>query len=205
MQLVNIKTQAEKMADEKIKELVLTVPAFWTEQERKAVIDAAELAGMRVSTLINDGLAGEVSYTKFFIDHIVAIHYGTTRTFSEESQYHLIYDMGAGSTTATVVSFSSRSIKRGHSNATVISISSHGVAFDRDLGGDLFNSRIVDTLIKSFRTSSAGKTAKTDIRSDGRAVARLFKESSRVKHVLSANSDTMASVTLTLMKSKSLD
>ena len=58
MQLVNIKSQAEKMAEEKIKELVLTVPAFWTEQERKAIVVAAELAGMRVSTLIQDGLAG---------------------------------------------------------------------------------------------------------------------------------------------------
>jgi hypoxia up-regulated 1 len=58
MQIVNIKGQAEQMAEEKIKELVLTVPAFWTEQERKAIIDAAELAGMRVSTLIHDGLAG---------------------------------------------------------------------------------------------------------------------------------------------------
>ena len=61
MQLVNIKSQAEKMAEEKIKELVLTVPAFWTEQERKAIVDAAELVGMRVSTLIQDGLAGDVS------------------------------------------------------------------------------------------------------------------------------------------------
>jgi hypoxia up-regulated 1 len=61
MQIVNIKGQAEKMAEEKIKELVLTVPAFWTEQERKAIIDAAELAGMRVSTLIQDGLAGKLS------------------------------------------------------------------------------------------------------------------------------------------------
>jgi hypoxia up-regulated 1 len=58
MQFVNIKTQGEKMANEKIKELVLTVPAFWTEQERKAIIDAADLAGMKVSTLIHDGLAG---------------------------------------------------------------------------------------------------------------------------------------------------
>lgn len=58
MQLVNIKSQAEQMAEEKIKELVPTVPAFWTEQERKTIVDAAELAGMRVSTLIQDGLAG---------------------------------------------------------------------------------------------------------------------------------------------------
>lgn len=58
MQLLNIRSQAEKMADGKIKELVLTVPAFWSEQERKAILDAAELAGMRVLTLIHDGLAG---------------------------------------------------------------------------------------------------------------------------------------------------
>jgi hypothetical protein len=58
MQLVNIKLQGEKMANEKIKELVLTVPAFWSEQERKAIINAADLAGMKVSTLIHDGLAG---------------------------------------------------------------------------------------------------------------------------------------------------
>ncbi len=61
MQLVNIKSQAEKMAEEKIKELVLTVPAFWTEQERNAIVDAADVAGMRVSTLIHDGFAGDVS------------------------------------------------------------------------------------------------------------------------------------------------
>ena len=58
MQIVNIKLQAETMAEERIKELVLTVPAFWTEQERKALINAAEVAGMRVSALIHDGLAG---------------------------------------------------------------------------------------------------------------------------------------------------
>lgn len=58
MQLVNIKVQAEKMAEETVKDLILTVPVFWTEQERKALINAAELAGMKVSSLINDGLAG---------------------------------------------------------------------------------------------------------------------------------------------------
>ena len=186
MQLVNYKLQAEKMASEKIKELVLTVPAFWTEQERKAIINAAELAGMRVSTLINDGLA-------------IAIQYGTTRTFSEEPQYHLIYDMGAGSTTASVVSFSSRSVKQGKSNKTVIDIAIHGVGYDRSLGGDLFNSRLVDNLIEAFRSSKAGAKAETDIKKDGRASARLFKEASRVKHVLSANADTTASVRSSLV------
>jgi hypoxia up-regulated 1 len=58
MQFANVKVQAEEMANEQIRDLVLTVPAFWSEQERKAIINAAELAGMQVSSLIQDGLAG---------------------------------------------------------------------------------------------------------------------------------------------------
>jgi hypoxia up-regulated 1 len=65
MQLVNIKLQAEKMADETVKDLILTVPVYWTEQERKALINAAELAGMKVSSLINDGLAGTPTIQDF--------------------------------------------------------------------------------------------------------------------------------------------
>jgi hypoxia up-regulated 1 len=126
---------------------------------------------------------------------VVAIDYGTTRLFSEEPQYHLIYDMGAGSTTATIVSFSSRSVTEGKSNKTVIDISTHGIGYDRELGGDLFNARMVDTLIEAFRTSKSGSKSKTDIRADGRAIARLFREVSKVKHVLSANMDTTAMVT----------
>ena len=68
MQLVNIKVQAEKMADETVKDLILTVPVFWTEQERKALINAAELAGMKVTSLINDGLAGIPTTAKCFIN-----------------------------------------------------------------------------------------------------------------------------------------
>jgi hypoxia up-regulated 1 len=104
--------------------------------------------------------------------------------------------MGAGSTTATVVSFGSRTVKEGRSNKTVIDISTHGTGYDRELGGDLFNARLVDNLAEAFRSSKAGAKAKTDIKTDGRAFARLFKEASRVKHVLSANADTSASVRL---------
>jgi len=139
-------------------------------------------------------------YTK----RIVAIDYSSTRTFSEDPQYHLIYDMGAGSTTATVVSFASRSVKEGKTNKTVIEIATHGIGFDRLLGGDLFNERIVNHLVDTFRSSKSGAKAKTDIKSDGRAFARLFKEASRVKHVLSANTDTTAMVSRPLCRGKKL-
>ena len=102
--------------------------------------------------------------------------------------------MGAGSTTATIVSFSSRIVNEGRSNKTVIDVVTHGIGYDRELGGDLFNARLVNMLIEGFKASKAGAKAKTDIKSDGRAFARLLKEASRVKQVLSANMDTTAAV-----------
>ena len=125
----------------------------------------------------------------------MAINYGTIRTFPEEPQFHLVYDMGAGSTTATVVSFNSRTVNNGRSNKTVIEIVTHGVGFDEQLGGDLFNSRLVDHFLDLFRSSHVGAKAKNDIKTNGRAFARLFKEASRIKQLLTANTDTMASVT----------
>jgi hypoxia up-regulated 1 len=125
---------------------------------------------------------------------VVAINYGTTRTFPEVPQYHLIYDMGAGSTTATVVSFESRTIDAGRSTKNVTEIISHGVGFDRELGGDLFNALLVDHLIDAFRSSKTGTKAKSDIRSDGKALAKLWKEALRIKQLLSANLDASASV-----------
>jgi len=102
--------------------------------------------------------------------------------------------MGAGSTTATVVSFQSRVIKTGKTNKTVIEIGTHGYGFDRKLGGELFTTRLVSRLVELFRTSKSGRKATTDIQTDGRAMARLYKEASRVKQVLSANTETSASV-----------
>ena len=116
--------------------------------------------------------------------------------FNEDPQYHLIYDMGAGSTTATVVSFSTRTVKQDKTNKTITEITTHGTGFDRSLGGDLMNSRLANFLIDAFRSSKSGAKAKGDITASGRAYARLFKEASRVKHILSANTDTTASVRL---------
>ena len=196
MQFANIKSQAEKMAGEKVKDVVLTVPPFWTEQERKSIINAAELAGLKVALLLNDGLAGTISLKILSKNDlmVVAIDYATTRAFTEEPKYHLIYDMGAGSTTATVVAFSSRSVKEGKTDKTVIDLATLGVGFDRKLGGDVFNSRLVDAMIKAFRESKSGAKAKKDLTTNGRAYARLLKEASRVKHALSGNTDSAASV-----------
>lgn len=58
-QLTLAKEMAEEQAKEPVRDVVITVPAWWAEVERKAMLDAAEIAGLRPVGLINDGAAGE--------------------------------------------------------------------------------------------------------------------------------------------------
>ncbi|KAG8234740.1 hypothetical protein J437_LFUL000977, partial [Ladona fulva] len=87
---------AQEAAGDKhvIKEAVITVPGHWGQAERRAILAAAQLAGIKVLQLINDHMA-------------VALNYGIFRRkdFNETAQYIMFYDMGASSTTATVASY----------------------------------------------------------------------------------------------------
>ncbi|KAL6864121.1 ER-resident heat shock protein [Trichoderma novae-zelandiae] len=191
MELQSIQKNAEVTAggDSSIRSIVLTVPPFYTTEEKRALQMAAELAGFKVLSLVSDGLA-------------VGLNYATSRQFPNinegaKPEYHLVFDMGAGSTTATVMRFQSRTVKDvGKFNKTVQEIQVLGSGWDRTLGGDSLNSLIVDDMIAQFVGSNgAQKISATaeQIQSHGRAVAKLSKEAERLRHVLSANQKTQAS------------
>lgn len=178
--LTKAKEFAENGAHQPIKECVLTVPGFFNQVERRALLQAAELAGLKVLQLIND-------YTA------VALNYGIFRskTFNETSQYVMFYDMGASSTTATLVSYQTVKTKdRGyvetHPQATVL-----GVGYDRTLGGLEIQLRLRDYLAKKFNEM---KKTKNDVFKNPRAMAKLFKEAGRLKNVLSANMEHPAQI-----------
>lgn len=57
-QLVYAKELAEEQANEPVRDAVITVPGWWAEKERRSMMDAAEIAGLRVVGLVNDGAAG---------------------------------------------------------------------------------------------------------------------------------------------------
>lgn len=178
--LVKAKEFAENGANQPIKECVLTVPGFFNQVERKALLQAGELAGLKVLQLINDYSA-------------VALNYGIFRskTFNETAQYVMFYDMGASSTTATIVSYQTVKTKeRGyvetHPQATIL-----GVGFDRTLGGLEIQIRLRDFLAKKFNEM---KKTPNDIFKNPRAMAKLFKEAGRVKNVLSANMEHQAQI-----------
>ena len=192
MELKNVRENAENMAGKTfvVHDAVITVPSFYTVQERRAVTTAAELAGLRISSLISDGLA-------------VGLNYATSRTFpvvneGGKPEVHLIYDMGAGSTTATLVKFQGRTVKDvGRFNKTVQEVQVLGSAWDRSLGGDALNGLIVNDMVEKVVEAPHMKKLELTpkhVKSHGRTMAKLWKEAERIRQVLSANTETQSNM-----------
>lgn len=175
MQFANFRQLASSMAREPVRDAVITCPPFFTQAQRMALIDAAEVAGLRVLGLINDGLA-------------VALNYASGRSFSAQPVYHVIYDMGAGSTSASVVSF--KASAESTISKSSIEVDVKGVGWNTQLGGDAFNARLVKLLGDKFES----KHSVQGVRQNHRAVAKLQREATRVRHILSANSQASTSV-----------
>lgn len=191
MELRNLRGNAEALAGggSSVQDAVITVPAFYTAEERRAVELAADLAGLRVLALISDGLA-------------VGLNYATSRNFPSVNdggnpEYHLVYDMGAGATRATILRFQGRTVKDiGKFNKTINEVTVLGTAYDRQLGGDALNGLIVDDMVDRFVETKKLKalgTTSDHIKEHGKTMAKLWKEAERLRHVLSANSETSAS------------
>ncbi|MCJ1421986.1 lumenal Hsp70 protein [Xylographa parallela] len=191
MELQNIRANAEAFAgkDSHIRDVVISIPVFYTAEEKRAIEAAAELAGLRLLALTSDGLS-------------IGLNYATSRTFpvvkeGVKPEYHLIYDMGAGSTTATVLRFQGKNVKDvGKFNKTIQEVQVIGVGWDKSLGGDAFNAVILEDMISKFAETPRLKTLGTNsthIKQDGRTVAKLWKEAERMRQVLSANTETSAS------------
>ncbi|KAF9115420.1 hypothetical protein BGX27_007920 [Mortierella sp. AM989] len=180
MQLALAKRQAEETAGETVKDVVITIPPYFSQFERRALLDAAELAGLRVLTLIHDESA-------------VALNYAMTRTFPQE-QCHIFYDMGAGSTVASLACFQDLSVKDvGKFNKTIQQIEIKAVGYDRTLGGHDIDVRLQKFLANKFQEQKGSKIS-IPVFQNQRAMAKLMKEANRVKQILSANTETMASI-----------
>uniref|UniRef100_A0A672LRV7 Hypoxia up-regulated protein 1 n=1 Tax=Sinocyclocheilus grahami TaxID=75366 RepID=A0A672LRV7_SINGR len=160
-----------------IKDAVITVPAYFNQAERRAVLQAANIAGLKVLQLINDNTA-------------VALNYGVFRRkdINSTAQNILFYDMGSGSTTATIVTYQTVKTKE---SGTHPQLQIRGVGFDRTLGGFEMELRLRDHLAKLFNEQ---KKSKKDVRENLRAMAKLLKEAQRLKTVLSANAEHMAQI-----------
>lgn len=123
----------------------------------------------------------------------VALNYAMTRTFPQE-QCHIFYDMGAGSTVASLACFQDVTVKDvGKFNKTVQQVEIKAVGYDRTLGGHDIDIRLQKFLADKFQELKGSKLS-TPVTQNERAMAKLLKEANRVKQILSANIETMASV-----------
>ena len=166
----------------KVTEAVITVPPYMSQSERRSILSAASLAGVKVLQLMNSNTG-------------VALNYGVFRIkdFNESSPNHILfYDMGSTGTVGTIVSYQVRKKKDGGYSEKVPTLTVLGVGYDRTLGGLEMQLRLRDHLAVKF--SDQHKVEMNKVISNHRAMSKLLKESARVKKVLSANTETIAQV-----------
>ncbi|CAB3404151.1 unnamed protein product [Caenorhabditis bovis] len=181
--LAMILADAKKFTEEyaqipQILDVVISVPVYFTPVERLAVTRAAEMAGLTVLQLINDGTAAALSHGIF-----------RRKEITEKPQRLMVYDMGAAKTTATLVEF--KMVKEKYEKQPKMTVL--GVGYDRTLGGQEMTYRLREHLIDLFEKKHKLKKA---VRSDKRAIAKFAKEADRLKQVLSANTEHYASISL---------
>lgn len=171
---------ASNAAGQTIKDAVITVPAFFNQAERRALAQAASLGGLKLLQLIGANTAAALNYGVF-----------RRKEFNDTPVHILFYDMGTGSTTATIVAYQTVKTKDKILAEHVPQLSIKGVGYDRFLGGLEFKLRLGQRFAREF---SALKKTKQDVFDNKRGLAKLFKEADRVKKVLSANTEHIAQV-----------
>lgn len=134
------------------------------------LLDAADLAGLKVIQLVHENTAA-------------ALMYGIDRLDTEEDVNVLIYNMGGRDTEVSVVRFSAVTDAK---NKTYEYVEILGEGYDETLGGKEFDHVLVNILADKFNSMKERKD-KSDIRSNPRAMKRLYKEAVSIKDILSAN------------------
>ncbi|RGP74964.1 heat shock 70kda 4 [Fusarium sporotrichioides] len=161
MYLSKIKQTAGAELKLPVQDVCMSVPPWFTDVQRRALIDAAEIAGLRVLRLINDGTAA-------------ALGWGITKLDlpapEEQPRRVCFIDIGHSSYTVSIVEF-----KKGE-------LAVKATTWDKDFGGRDFDRALVDHLAKEFK----GKY-KVDIMTHGRALARTIAAAEKTKKILSAN------------------
>ena len=158
MILVKMKQIAEQYLGETVTDAVITVPAYFNDSQRQATKDAGVIAGLNVSRIINEPTAA-------------AIAYGLNNKSSTE-QHVLIFDLGGGTFDVSLLSI----------DDGIFEVKA--TAGDTHLGGEDFDSRMVDHFITEFKRKN-----KIDISDNNRALRRLRTACERAKRTLSSSTN----------------
>lgn len=155
MILSKMKEVAETKLGKKVEKAVITVPAYFNDNQRQATKDAGAIAGLNVLRIINEPTAA-------------AIAYGLGAGKSDKERNVLIYDLGGGTFDVSLL----------HIQGGVFTVKS--TAGDTHLGGQDFDTNLLDHFKKEFQ-----RKTKKDISGDPRALRRLRTACERAKRTLS--------------------
>lgn len=163
-----------------IKDCVLTVPSFYTQHERLALINAAELVDLNVLALIDETTAA-------------ALHFGMDRK-DEKPINAIFYNMGGGALQVSVITFYSyehKETKYGKGKM-VGAFEVKGKGWDSTLGGMAFDNVLVNLMADEFNmewNKKRGDGVEKDIRNYPRPMTKLRLQATKAKQVLSANTE----------------
>lgn len=159
MILMKLKKDAESFLGEPVTDAVITVPAYFSDAQRQATKDAGRIAGLHVQRIINEPTAAALAYG---LDN-------------GQSQKILVYDLGGGTFDVSIIEIGDNLIE-------VLA-----TAGDNHLGGDDFDERIADYIVKEFK-----RQERVNLEKEPSAMQRVREEAEKAKRELSfANSYTM--------------
>ena len=159
-----MKEVAETKLGKKVKKAVITVPAYFNDNQRQATKDAGAIADLQVLRIINEPTAA-------------AIAYGLGSGKSEKERNVLIYDLGGGTFDVSLL----------HIQGGVFTVKA--TAGDTHLGGQDFDTNLLDHFKKEFQ-----RKTKKDLSGDSRALRRLRTACERAKRTLSNGTQTTVEI-----------
>ena len=155
--LQKLKRDAEAYLGETVTDAVITVPAYFSDAQRQATKEAGEIAGLTVSRIVNEPTAAALAY---------GLDKGDDQTI-------LVFDLGGGT-------FDVSLLEIGEGVVEVKATSG-----DNHLGGDDWDARVVEWMVKKFKDNNG-----VDLAQDKIAMQRLQEAAEKAKIELSASSET---------------
>lgn len=160
--LAKMKKAAEDYLGQEVREAVVTVPAYFNDSQRQATRDAGRIAGLEIKRIINEPTAAALAY---------GLDKGNT------DRKIAVYDLGGGTFDVSIIELTTVD---GDRQFEVLSTNG-----DTFLGGEDFDNRVVDYLIKEFQKDSG-----IDVSTDPMAMQRLRDAAERAKIELSSAQQT---------------
>jgi hypoxia up-regulated 1 len=183
MMLRYIKDFSEKYGQTEIRDFVITVPCFYGYKQHQALVNAADISGMKLLRIIHDNTA-------------VAIKYFNENRPQKEVKYYIFYNMGASYTQISLISVYAtyEGTKKDMKENQYIKIIDE--EYDIDLGGRNFDYKLAKLIYKKYKK----KTYNVDLTKEDldkipqETITKILPYAVKYKEILSANKETVINV-----------